>query len=502
MEKLTKPNYFADNGESKRECENFQRFIFKDIDLSHREDPISFFRSDFRGTKIVNVHFSRNNFNRADFVNSIIMRSSFTGCKYGTDFINCLFEDVKFTDNQQKGSSIIGCVFENCQFEKESFTDTTMRNCEFNNCSFLNCVFEMNTFDELSFTSSKFSNINFANMGAYNFYFVDCIYDNFNIDPDYLGTYLFKNSFLREITFYYRGKLVRLDLDYIDVIYGFIQLYGKAGRYIEMFNLIILYNYLSGSMDSLQTWFINIMEYIFKNNNTLENKNNIKKIFTILVFYINSNMIQKEDYFYFVMILEDLFNKVNNFEEKLIYFNQLNTLKANIEKNFLNWGESIPFNSNTNLYIELTIDDSKKDLVLGLIDSSIQKIGKEFYDNTPNASLYNIVGFRKGSLVISIISTVIIIYTLITYLKKCSKDVMITYFNYKVIKLSYVANTFPKLKKIGELINISNAVESKETTEKQLSIKKENSDISTTINALSNHLKQVEVFVNAINQGG
>ena len=44
---------FSDNGTRKREKENFQNYLFQGIDLRQSDEPISFYRSDFRGAKLI-----------------------------------------------------------------------------------------------------------------------------------------------------------------------------------------------------------------------------------------------------------------------------------------------------------------------------------------------------------------------------------------------------------------------------------------------------------------
>ncbi|MDR2166407.1 MAG: pentapeptide repeat-containing protein, partial [Clostridiales bacterium] len=71
MGELVRQKRFASTGSTSREKEDFTYTLFENIDFMQDDSPVSFFRSDFRGAKFVNVIFYRNNFDRADFISSV-----------------------------------------------------------------------------------------------------------------------------------------------------------------------------------------------------------------------------------------------------------------------------------------------------------------------------------------------------------------------------------------------------------------------------------------------
>lgn len=87
MNSLSKIKIFKLDINENYTCKDLSYTLFKDIDFSSYT-PISFFRSDFRGSRFENVKFQNNCFDRADFI--------------GCTFINCTFINVDFGHADEK----------------------------------------------------------------------------------------------------------------------------------------------------------------------------------------------------------------------------------------------------------------------------------------------------------------------------------------------------------------------------------------------------------------
>ena len=75
-------------GQSYEKCDLSYR-IFKDLDFSVI-GPISFFRSDFRGSKFSSITFLCNNFDLADFIGNTFLNVEFREVNWGNSEVkNC-----------------------------------------------------------------------------------------------------------------------------------------------------------------------------------------------------------------------------------------------------------------------------------------------------------------------------------------------------------------------------------------------------------------------------
>ena len=97
MKFLSKMENIVINENDDYTCRNLSYIKFKDIDFSIYK-PISFFRSDFRGSRFENIKFQNNYFDRADFI--------------GSTFINCQFINVNFGACEMKSCFFVDSVFE------------------------------------------------------------------------------------------------------------------------------------------------------------------------------------------------------------------------------------------------------------------------------------------------------------------------------------------------------------------------------------------------------
>lgn len=210
--------------------------IFENIDFHKFIHLVSFFRSDFRGTKFNNNKFYKNNFDRSDFLSAVFIDCSFEKVQFGCcQMKNCYFKNVKFKNNFYRNTSIHSTTFVNCEFPDETFL-INMQHCKLVNCTFNGCTFEMSTTDNDTFECCKFYNTNLATMHAENHKFVNCEFNNVCIGSSYFFGYSIANCTWEQVVFLYRGEHVPFEDIMID---EFLKKFEVEHRYNDILNLYI-----------------------------------------------------------------------------------------------------------------------------------------------------------------------------------------------------------------------------------------------------------------------
>ena len=219
----------------KYEAQNLSYSVLKDTDFHKYSHTVSFFRSDFRGTKFENVSFYKNNLDRSDFLNAVFLNSSFEKVNFGCCQIkNCYIENGTFKNNLYRNTSIHSTTFVNCIFPDESFL-INMQHCELVNCKFVGCNFEMSTTDSNVFKNCNFINTNLATMHAENHIFIKCNFDNIYMDSSYFFGYSITKCDLKNIIFLYRGEYVNFDSFNLDEL---INTFKDKHQYSNLINLL------------------------------------------------------------------------------------------------------------------------------------------------------------------------------------------------------------------------------------------------------------------------
>lgn len=220
----------------KFESKNLSYAVFENIDFHKSVHSISFFRSDFRGTKFNNIQFYKNNFDRSDFLNAVFIDCSFEKIQFGCcQMKNCYFKNVKFTNNFYRNTSIHSTTFVDCEFPDETFL-INMQHCKLNNCTFSGCTFEMSTTDSDTFDNCNFYNTNLATMHAENHKFIKCQFNNVCIDSSYFFGYSIANCMWNQVTFLYRGEYVHFkDI----LVEDFLKTLEAEHRYNDIINFHI-----------------------------------------------------------------------------------------------------------------------------------------------------------------------------------------------------------------------------------------------------------------------
>lgn len=219
----------------KFEAKDLSYSVFEDVDFHEYIHTISFFRSDFRGSKFKKISFYKNNFDRSDFLNSVFLNCNFEKVNFGCCQIkNCYFENTNFCNNSYRNTSIHSSTFVNCTFPDETFL-VNMQHCKMVNCTFEGCSFEMSTTDSDEFEECIFSNTNLATMHAENHTFINCKFNNVYIGSSYFFGYSMTKCDMQNVYFLYRGEYV--DFKMLNSK-QFLEKFAKEHRYNDIINLL------------------------------------------------------------------------------------------------------------------------------------------------------------------------------------------------------------------------------------------------------------------------
>lgn len=398
-----------------RSNESFQGVLFMDLDFLQAQQPISFVRGDFRRAKIDNVHFWKSDFDRADFIDAFVRLSGFESCQFGTDFLNTYFDGVHFSRNHSDTCTITDCVYENCTFLGETIINSTLSACRYKNCVFDSCDLRMNTADSLAFSKCTFRNVDFSNMTAVNFQFADCQFENVRLDPDYLGTYLFKGSAPDNIHLTYRGESLQLNAEYLSSLEVLMDSYATATRYYEVFNCAVLYNYLAQRGKTLLPLFRGVIHSI-NGEPAFIRKHSAERIIGLLSFYADSPAIDTNELFALVTALDDIALEEISLVDRLQIESKVSFLKNWIQAILLQWQSPRPPEAGR-LYFEVTIEESDR--------SKVKVFLKGFFEGQANeAADVVVLGERHGSLILECVGHGAAVFSLAICLREISSTLV------------------------------------------------------------------------------
>lgn len=502
MSNIIKPFTFSDDGNSKREKENFQGFLFNKLDMSDRKIPISFYRSDFRGAKFQDVAFNGNNFSNSDFIDSSVVNTTFQNTRFNyAEVYNSYFEKTSFYNTTFSSTSLIKLVFKNCEIENSKFEVNTFRECKFTNCKISDSIFEKNSMDEVEFEKTSFKNIDLSNMTAINLFFSDCKFENVIIDADYLGSYFFKGKFFDSLKLKYRGKVFDLDISKADLLDNLFKLLLERGRYYEAINIVVQKNLLHNDRNSIFALVKLASEQLFKEKNQLKRTYQFDKIFKLLEYYINTGYVALSDYFRIIGYFEGLELARMDFLDEISFVEKVNRLKILIERMDLtiNFIENI--DDKKQMLMEVTIDEADKRLFEKYFEAVMIDIGKSL---SVKEIPYQIVGNRKGSLIYDIIAysaAALVFMKIILALVKVTRQTL-----HESIHLAIDYNIDSKALLLSKKLSSRDQLKKmKDLKEYQLLAKKavgKTSDVgSEDVEKLLPLLKAAVIYPNAITQG-
>lgn len=319
MNNLIPVRIFIDDANPKHEKEDLTYMSFLNFKQDKMNTPISFYRSDFRGSSFSNCHFFSNNFDRADLISCVLLNCSFFRVNIAASEIkNCYFKDTNFIENNYNHTSIQESTFENCEFTNEKLL-LNAKNCTFINCKFISCSFERSTTESLKFNNCEIFNTDLATMHAERHNFVQCRIRNSSMGISYIFGYLFYNTDLNDIKILYRGEEIKLTKEAIS---HHARLLWAEQRYHEFLNA----NIICHNLDAVPNMLKNILEALLNINPYLR-RLEVNNLFEVLQFYVQNNVIPCPIYLKTLEILETFDWKRFTSEERLIYLAGYEMLK-------------------------------------------------------------------------------------------------------------------------------------------------------------------------------
>ncbi len=319
MHGLIPTRAFEDTGNTKREKEDLTYMSFLNLRQENAPIPISFFRSDFRGSSFSNCHFFKNNFDRADFIACVFEDCYFDNVNIAASEIkNCFFCGTVFTKNYYNYTSIQESTFENCEFWDEHLL-VNMKDCTFINCKLNSCSFERSTTESATFTNCQINNSDMATMHAEGHRFNNCQIENTSMGISYIFSYLFYNTDLSNIKILYRGDEIKLTKEAIS---HQAKLLWRERRLYEFLNA----NIICGNIQEMPHILHNILESTLSIAPQLR-KLEISNAFTVLQFYTQNNVFPYPIYLEILECLSEFKWKQFSSEERLIYLSNFEILK-------------------------------------------------------------------------------------------------------------------------------------------------------------------------------
>lgn len=390
---------FFDEGRENREREDFQNFLFQDVDMRNRSIPVSFQRSDFRGATFRGSHFWGNNFGNADFIDAVAIDSSFRKCSFRhTEILNSYFENTLLKENLYSSASFVKSHFEKCVIHLSAFNANTIRECQFHNCEISNTKFDKCSIDEVRFVNTKISDCDISSNTAVNLYFDHCSFENVVIDGDYIGSYFFKGEFLDKLRMKYRGKIIKIDLSTTEILKNLFRIHLERGRYYEALNILVQINMLEKKRSLLFSPVVKILSALLKEKNNLKRLYQLEKVFDILEYYYDSGYILLIDYFKILGYFETRNTGELSVREQLFWTEKVTRLKSLI--NITPIGNSLMGIDQEDVLVEITIENKDKKQFIQIFDGLASSYGKRL---NITEKCYHIIGYRKGSLVIQLI---------------------------------------------------------------------------------------------------
>ncbi len=394
-------NFFNKQNEEKVEKQDLTYRIFKDIDYTKLKYKTSFYRSDFRGSKFENITFYQNNFDIADFINNIFLNVEFNQVNFGeAEIKNCVFNKCYFKENTYTSVPFTNCSFIKCDFTNETFR-LTMKECTFKECTFKSCVFDQCSTDTIEFNDSTIIKCELSTMHAENYKIINCTFRDTYLGINFLGTYLIKGTDFNLLSFKYRGEIVHIsNTDYFArYTYDMFEHF----RYYEYLNLLIILSANCVLEDELAR--------VLENFDNIDNKNlriyTIKSIFEMLEFYFGSNCLSISTICNLLTVF-DHYKNIFPDDEKLniecgIFRIENLIIKSNTTIDYL-----LNCDPSNMALAEFTFDTDDVDEAKAKVDKLMCIVNQRLINNYYTLP-YNIISIKKGSVIITITSSLLLI---------------------------------------------------------------------------------------------
>ena len=394
---------YSANNPTEFESRDLSYEIFKDLDFTENY-AISFYRSDFRGSKFISDTFYKNNFDLADFIANSFINTEFKEVNFGNcEFKNGVFVKCHFNSNIYGDLAIHNCDYKNCTFENEVF-HMTMFDCTFYDCKFINCIFEQCSTERLDFEKCTFLKVEMSTMHAENFKFYNCILRDTFLGACFLGTYLFKNVDLNLLSFKYRGKVVSINGN--DYFKNYLNELKIQKRYYEYLNLYLI---MYSGKDEYYDVFTTVFEDIFNEDNPKVLEYNLNGIFDILEFYYNSSTLPLLIFFKIFCDLSDRFIN-NRIPQKnlLLYCERIQRLNTMLSSfTFSNdYLSDIP--KDNIAFLEVHCNDESFQSAEKKIKYLLSYVNEIYLNSHIQEPLFKIIEEKNGSVIITISSCLLL----------------------------------------------------------------------------------------------
>ena len=450
-----------DNALNDYESKDLSFLLFQNIDMTKDKYPKSFYRADFRRSKMDNCYFLKNAFGRADFVDVCIENTIFEEVNWGS----CLFKNSyiinsTYKNNSYRGVSLQFNTFKDCVFESEKFIFNAYK-CNFIGCVFKNCTFEKSSLEDIIFEKCSFDDVNIAECHSENFKFDSCKINKLKLGITYWCTYLYKYTKIESCAFMYKGKIINV----VDVKYfsKYMDMLLQQDRLYEFLNCIIINNKLYKNVVSAFRYVLHRLEDLPP---YIRNKNLID-ILDMLKFYYNYETIGYEEYSDILGLLNNLAWDNYTFEESNTFLSKIYEINRMFDNfNFsLKYLSTINLDSTCEMVIRLSYDKEKD--AIEYLDTLFNRINM-CINKKYNPPLYKKINVEKGSIVLTI-SSFLLLGVLLSYTYKKASH------NNETVKFERVLNESLQKKLTDN--NITTA-----EIKKICAIAKENNLLDTTLN--------------------
>lgn len=407
---------------------SLQRHIFNNIDIKE-SDNVSFHRVDFKGSSILNSNFNGVDFSRSDFISMNFENSSFSDSSFeNTTFLNNIFYKTKFEKNNMTSLDLLRSSFTECLFINQTFNASNWTNLIFDNCKFNSFQIEKSTLQNINFKNCNLKNLDLARLTAINLTFENCNLDNVIFDPDNLGSYCFDKKSLGNISYLYKEEVFKFDIENIEDIRNYADYLLSSQRYAEFFGFSAILTIKK--MDSENNRLIDIwISCLKKSISEIKNEYVLLDYVEILTrnlkFYIEKKVFSVLDIIKAIKEIELIKQKdmLASVEELLFYISTY--LKEYIEKGKYSYEEINFLNNNDIVYAKITLDT----------DSFLEaeKIINRLFSNLlcEQENSYFIINSQKGSIILTIITTLASILTISKLILSIQKTTYSLILNHK-----------------------------------------------------------------------
>ncbi|MEO5373033.1 MAG: pentapeptide repeat-containing protein [Alphaproteobacteria bacterium] len=400
------PKSFAQGEDPSRWHGSFQYVHFIRIDTRKYDTVPSFYRSDFRGARLEQCHFSSTNIDRSDFVGSIIDCCTFDKVYFGNSGIcNTTVTSSMFVRVRLNAGEISRSYFQNCTFEGCDFFNTTAFDVRFERCSFTDCSFKGAGFENITFEQCRFVNADLADMTPYNFMFKGCDLSGVKFSLDYIGSYLFDATSISKVMYKYLDT--ELDISELDEVTSraLLENFETNRRYPELFNLYIYISPSLRHMPNLARAAIRALNGALRHPHVIESNESLKNIFRAIDFHFSVGQFRIPELLKVLQWIRSKAVVIADFEKSYLLDE-----RANYFEKLLTFGRyPAEYLSDTELYKtpaivefvfegldrEIGIDEVRK--IFGVIDTVGGGLGVE----------YTILEVRAGSVIVQVLTAAV-----------------------------------------------------------------------------------------------